>query len=189
MLEFAIFIVIMIVVSLIGKAKQQQAKSGGAPSPRVLKLMERIQAQQAAFAPPAPPHHVPPPQRKLPTPRADTDTKVRELMNAGNEVAAIRLLSEEQGMGILEAQQHARALVALPGRNPASAQYAPKPESAEDTPFVGSTAFAESIFDLDRDEDTWARAGGSIRHRGALADRQESTASGTEHEPGQLIAT
>ena len=46
MAEFAIFIVIMIVLSVIGKLKQKSTKSTGTPSPRVQKLIERIQAQQ-----------------------------------------------------------------------------------------------------------------------------------------------
>jgi hypothetical protein len=97
-------------------------------------------------------------------PRQDTDNKVRELMGGGNEVAAIRLLCDEQDMGILEAQEYARALVAPPGTAPAGtqapAQSKPSPRPAptedEDTRYVGSAAFAESIFDLDREENTWA---------------------------------
>jgi hypothetical protein len=195
MWEFVIFVVVMIVISLVGKAKQQSAKSDGRPNPRVQKLVERIQAQQGFnqpiqirgnFTPAQPPQiaHSPypapaqqpppsnwlpsyqpqghrPPQNNLPTPKADTDTRVRELMNGGNEVAAIRLLCDEQNMGILDAQEYARALVAPPGTNPASAQYKPAAEPSpapaeEDTRYVGSAAFAESIFDLDREEDTWA---------------------------------
>lgn len=97
-----------------------------------------------------------PPQHSLPAPMADTEARVRELMNAGNEVAAIRLLSDEQDMGILEAQEHARSLVKPPGTEPGSAQ-PPESEPVEDeTRYVGSAAFAESIFDLDREENTWA---------------------------------
>jgi hypothetical protein len=222
--EFAIFIVVMIIVSLVAKAKQQ-GKSDGRPNPRVQKLIDRMQAEaqrnggppldlgrkyaqynqpqynqpQVGFNQPTPPpaHHQPPaqyqppaqfqppptqfqppaqwlpsygppqgpppghrpPQHNLPTPRQDTDTRVRELMGAGNEVAAIRLLCDEQDMGILEAQKHARALVAPAG--PAPKQSEPtaattsEPEESE-TRYVGSAAFAESIFDLDREEDTWA---------------------------------
>ncbi len=247
MWEFVIFVVVMIVISLVGKAKQQSTKTDGTPNPRVQKLVERIQAQQGFNQPieikgrfakptgqggpaptptfpaqaenppsseqvsaalqqllqagrqprrpdewtppgqpsqtsypirqagPSPAQYQPPstwllsyqpqghrpPQNNLPTPKADTDTRVRGLMSAGNEVAAIRLLCDEQDMGIVEAQEHARALVAPPGTNPASAQYkpaaAPSPAPTEDdTRYVGSAAFAESIFDLDREEDTWA---------------------------------
>jgi hypothetical protein len=256
MVEFAIFVAVMIVISLIGKAKQQSTKKNSAPNPRLQKLVERIQTQQGfnqpverrgkftrptgqggpstpgqpatfpvhadnapssqqvsaalqqllqagrqprhpgEWSPPGQPaqtsfpvrqvgsppsqhqpttQHQPPstwlpsyqpqghrpPQSKLPTPRADTDTRVRELMSAGNEVAAIRLLCDEQDMGILDAQKYARALVAPPGTNPASAQYKPAaeptlPPADEDTRYVGSAAFAESVFDLDREEDTWA---------------------------------
>jgi hypothetical protein len=209
--EFAIFIVVMIIVSLVAKAKQQ-GKSGGRPNPRVQKLIDRMQAEaqrtggppldlgpqyaqynqpqsQVGFNQPTPPqaHHQPPvqfqpppmqyqppaqwlpsygppqghrpPQHNLPTPRQDTDTRVRELMGAGNEVAAIRLLCDEQDMGILEAQKHARALVAPAG--PAPKQSQPNAEATSEpadseTRYVGSAAFAESIFDLDSEQDTWA---------------------------------
>ena len=46
MAEFVIFVVVMIVLSVIGKPKQQSTKPSGTPSPRVQKLIERIQAQQ-----------------------------------------------------------------------------------------------------------------------------------------------
>ncbi|TDD26049.1 hypothetical protein E1218_13860 [Kribbella turkmenica] len=207
MVEFAIFVIVMIVVSVIGKARQQASKSGGRPNPRMQKLIERMQAQQGGnvptqfqgqftrptggqvpppqfqpqYQPPAqwlpsygPPQGHRPPQHHLPAARNDTDARVRELMEAGSEVAAIRLLCDEQDMGILEAQEHARALVGPPGTSPTparpaqSAQAGPaapeqdeqgQDEQGQDEPetrYVGSAAFAESIFDLDRDEDTWA---------------------------------
>lgn len=196
-MEFAIFIVIMIVVSLVAKAKQ--SSKPGEPNARVQKLIERIQSQQGfnqptrphgqfthptaqyqqppgQYQPPpaqwlpsyGPPQGHRPPQNKLPTPKKDTDTRVRELMNAGSEVAAIRLLCDEQDLGILEAQEYARSLVAPADQQPAS----PRPSSTTSEPvesqpvesepaesetrYVGSAAFAESIFDLDREEDTWA---------------------------------
>jgi hypothetical protein len=106
-----------------------------------------------------PPQGHRPPQHTLPTPRQDTDTRVRELMSAGNEVAAIRLLCDEQDMGILEAQEYARALVApanlAPKQSQPSAATTSEPAESE-TRYVGSAAFAESIFDLDGAEDTWA---------------------------------
>ncbi|GAB2649496.1 hypothetical protein [Kribbella swartbergensis] len=172
MLEFAIFVIVMIVLSVIGKAKQQASKSGRRPNPRVQQLIERInpppaQYQQGqlssqwlpSYGPPPQAHR--PPQHHLPTPRQDTDNRVRELMKTGNEVAAIRLLCDEQDMGILEAQQYARGLVApadqSPTRSQARAAQPASPEPAEDeTRYVGSAAFAESIFDLDREQDTWA---------------------------------
>ncbi|WP_337323972.1 hypothetical protein [Kribbella sp. CCNWLW197] len=193
--EFAIFIVIMIVASLVAKAKQQSAKPGE-PNARVQKLIERIQAQQGfnqptppqgqftqpatqfqpppQYQPPQPQYQPPaqwlpsygppqghrPPQHNLPTPRKDTDTRVLEMMNAGNEVAAIRLLCDEQDMGILEAQTYARGLVApaapAPDQSKPTAATTSEPEGESETRYVGSAAFAESIFDLDREEDTWA---------------------------------
>jgi hypothetical protein len=195
--EFAIFVVIMIVVSLVAKAKQQSAKPGQ-PNARVQKLIERLQAQQgfnqpaqprgqftrptstqfqppAQYPPPAqwlpsygPPQGHRPPQNNLPTPKQNTDTRVRELMNAGKEVAAIRLLCDEQDLGILEAQEYARSLVApaeQESRSPRPSSRTSEPSASEpeetgpeetETRYVGSAAFAESIFDLDREEDTWA---------------------------------
>lgn len=231
MAEFAIFIIIMIVLSVIGKLRQQSAKSAGSSNPRVQKLIERVQAQQgnqpteihgqfthaagqsdqsgtapgsqqvaaalqqhlqagrqwrhlgertspgqsnqtpvqsAPYQPqyqPAatwlpsnqpPPHR--PPQNNLPAAKQDLDTRVRELMRTGHEVGAIRLLCDERDLGILDAQEYARALVAPTGTKPASAQSAgadSEPDE-EESRYVGSAAFAESIFDLDREENVWA---------------------------------
>ena len=179
MTGFVIFVVVMIIVGLINKAKQQSAKPSGPPSPRVQKLLERIQAQQggnqpvqfkgqyiqSAPYPPAPiqqsqpqnrvqyppPAHRPP-QNNLPAPRQDLDTRVRQLMRNGNEVGAIRLLCDENEMGILQAQKYARGLVTPAGSSSRTDDAEPEEESR----YVGSAAFAESIFDLDRDEEVWA---------------------------------
>lgn len=196
-MEFAIFVVIMIIVSLVAKAKQQ-SKGSGTPNARVQAVINRIQAEvqknggpplelgpkYAKYAqgnqPPAQyqsaqyqPYQPGPYQqseyqaaRHQTPPRQDTDARVRELMMAGHEVGAVRLLSDEQNMGLLEAQEYARALVAPAAAKPTGTQSkpaqnkpapkAPEPEAEEDTRYVGSAAFAESIFDLDRDEETWA---------------------------------
>lgn len=131
-----------------------------------------VHAPPGQFQPPPPatwlPSHQPPPphiglgiashrppQNNLPAQKGDTDNRVRELMAAHNEVGAVRLLCDDQDMGIIEAQEYARGLVAPPG--------APAPRSTggtepveEETRYVGSAAFAESIFDTDADENTWA---------------------------------
>ncbi|GAA0600187.1 hypothetical protein GCM10009534_38230 [Kribbella sandramycini] len=99
------------------------------------------------------PYHPAAPLPKQPTPRRDTDQRVRDLMAANNEVGAIRLLSDEQDMGILEAQQYARNLVAPP--TAATPTATPIPED-EETRYTGSAAFADSLFNLDREENTWA---------------------------------
>ncbi|GAA1565142.1 hypothetical protein [Kribbella karoonensis] len=107
-------------------------------------------------APYQPPAHRPP-QNNLPSTKQDLDARVRELMNAGNEVGAVRLLGEERGLGLLEAQQYARSLV-TPQTSAASGT-AEKPDEPDedDGRYVGSAAFAESIFNLDdRDENVWA---------------------------------
>ncbi|HET6739615.1 MAG TPA: hypothetical protein VFH76_11800, partial [Kribbella sp.] len=169
MTGFVIFVVVMIVLGLINKAKQQSGGNGKANA-RMQAMMERIQAQQGGNQPiqfqgqytqaagqggPPPPqwgqapvqpgavtpyppagtYQAPaqfqpaqypmqynpgpyqppahrPPQNNLPAPRQDLDARVLELMSAGNEVGAVRLLSEERELGILEAQQYARSLVA-----------------------------------------------------------------------------
>ena len=188
-MEFAIFVVIMIIVSLVAKAKQQ-SKGSGTPNARVQAVINRIQAEvQKNGGPPLelgpkyaqyaqPPQYQPPAaypqiqfQQRQKAPRQDVDTRVRELMMAGHEVSAVRLLSDELDMGLLEAQEYARALVAPTAAKPTQNTLAPKttapettapettasePEADEDTRYVGSAAFAESIFDLDRDEETWA---------------------------------
>ncbi|WP_329000617.1 hypothetical protein OHA18_40050 [Kribbella sp. NBC_00709] len=252
MTGFIIFVVVMIVVSLINKAKQQSTRGkNGRPSPRVQALIEKIQAQQGGnqptqfqgqytqaagqggppqaplqsqqstfpaqtgsapgsqqvaaalqqimqngrqprhlgersspgqpsqlpggstqhpptgmYQPPAqfqpvqynpipyqPPGHRPP-QNQLPTSNQDLDAKVRELMNAGNEVGAIRLLGEQRELGILEAQRYARSLVAPTTAPRDTDDFEP---DEDDGRYVGSAAFAESIFNLDdREENVWA---------------------------------
>jgi hypothetical protein len=253
MTEFVIFVVVMIVVSLIGKARQGSKGGKGQPNARMQALIERIQAQQGGnqptqfqgqftqaarpggpppaptpgrptfpvqtgttqgsqqaaavlqqllqngrqprhagernspgqaaqqpgtgtpyppagmYQPPAqfqpaqypvqynpgpyqPPAHRPQ-QSNLPAPKQDLDSRVRGLMNAGNEVGAIRLLSDERELGILEAQRYARALVAPP----AAQRDADVLDEPDQERYVGSAAFAESIFNLnDRDENVWA---------------------------------
>ncbi|WP_406053344.1 hypothetical protein [Kribbella sp. NBC_00889] len=198
-MEFAIFVVIMIIVSLVAKAKQQ-SKGSGTPNARVQAVINRIQTEvqknggpplelgpkYAQYTQPAQPAQPPQYQsaqyqpyqpgpyqqsqyqaaRHETPPRQDTDARVRELMMAGHEVSAVRLLSDEQDMGLLEAQEYARALIAPTAAKPTGtaskpaqdkpAPETPEPEADEDTRYVGSAAFAESIFDLDRDEETWA---------------------------------
>jgi hypothetical protein len=228
MVEFIVFIGVLIVGALIKNASNRKADKSN-PSPRVQRLIERMQAQQSGaqptqlqgqytqpagqgqgntvpgsqgqgpgraqssaqlagvlqqllqagkqaagpgqYPPPPPnvwqpPARVPshrPPQNNLPTPKGEFEQRIRELMASGNEVTAVRLLCDEQDMGIIEAQNYARSLVAPPGR-PKAAQNsqegpesAPRPEPAEEeTRYVGSAAFAESVFDTDPDENVWA---------------------------------
>jgi hypothetical protein len=239
MTGFVIFVVVMIVVSLISKARQQSTRGNGQPNARMQALIERIQAQQSGGQPvqiqgqftqaagpggppPAPmpgrptfpvqagnpqgsqqaaaalqqllqqgrqprrpdelatpgqlsiqpqyplqynpvqynpgPYQPPahrPQQNNLPTPKQDLDARVRALMNAGNEVGAIRLLSDERELGILDAQKYARDLVAPPAARQQAAAVADEPD--DERRYVGSAAFAESIFNLDdRDENVWA---------------------------------
>jgi hypothetical protein len=212
MWEFAIFVVVFIVVSVIGRAKKQSQPANGRPNPRVQKLIERIQeqggnvpvqlqgqftraagpsgprqprpaktaaprqtpyaspAQQPPPVPPQPSLQYQPPvqynsgpyrpaghrpqQNNLPASNQDVDARVRRLMESGNEVGAVRLLSDERDLGILEAQRYARSLVA-PKAASGSAEL-PEPDDA-DQRYVGSAAIAESIFNLDDpDENVWA---------------------------------
>jgi hypothetical protein len=236
MTGFVIFVVVMIVVGLINKARQQATRGNGQPNARMQALIERIQAQQGGNQPvqfqgqftqaagpggppPAPnptfpvqsgdpqgsqqaaaalqqlmqsgrqaprpgewatpaqpqyplqynptpyqagPYQPPahrPQQSNLPTAKQDLDARVRELMSAGNEVGAIRLLSDERDLGILEAQKYARELVAPPTapRQDATAFDEPGGADEDEARYVGSAAFAESIFNLDdREENVWA---------------------------------
>jgi len=99
------------------------------------------------------PLHGRPPAHNIPAPNSPLEKRIRELMTTGKEVSAIRLLCDEQDLGIIEAQEYARGLVA-PARKAAAA--ADPDGSEEETRYVGSAAFAESVFDLDRDENVWA---------------------------------
>ena len=45
MLEFAIFIIVMIVVSVVGKVKKESSGAGKHPNARVQKLIEQVQGQ------------------------------------------------------------------------------------------------------------------------------------------------
>ncbi|ADB33384.1 hypothetical protein Kfla_4350 [Kribbella flavida DSM 17836] len=135
--------------------------------------------QPGQFQPPGPWFQQAPPQSyQLPavkpslSPR-DIDARVREMMRTGNEVGAVRLLCDEQDLGIIDAQKRARALVA-PAGGPGNGSggsadrvrsVGERPESAssgsgasdEETRYVGSAAFAQSLFDTDRDdEESWA---------------------------------
>jgi hypothetical protein len=122
-----------------------------------------------AYQPPPPPPHVGrglkqhrPPQNNLPAPKGDVDTRVRELMAAHNEVGAVRLLCDDRDMGIIEAQEYARSLVRPPGQRPsrrteeATTQGAGSAAIEEETRYVGSAAFAESVFSTSADENVWA---------------------------------
>ncbi|MET7280245.1 hypothetical protein ABZS29_18560 [Kribbella sp. NPDC005582] len=209
-MEFAIFVVIMVVVAIVSAATKQRG-TNGAPSPRVQKLIERIQAQQGGNQPiqfqgqftqpgpqqgqvsgsqqagaalqalmqagrqhahpgewanpgqPAQPQFAPPQQyqptyqptyqQRGPQPKPNLDARVREQMKAGNEVGAVRLLSDELDLGLLEAQAYARNLVAPAAAKPT--ETASKPVE-EETRYVGSAAFSESLFALDEEQNTWA---------------------------------
>jgi hypothetical protein len=223
--DFVIFVVVMVVAALVGAVTKKRGSSG-TPSPRVQKLIERIQAQQGGGQPiqfqgqftqpgpqpgqvsgsqqagaalqalmqagrqpahhgewanpgqPAQPQFAPPQQyqptyqppatwlptyqppqpsyqQRGPQPKPNLDARVREQMQAGNEVGAVRLLSDELDLGLLEAQEYARNLIA-PAAGPKPIAQAGKPVVEEETRYVGSAAFAESIFDLDPEENTWA---------------------------------
>ncbi|HZX03594.1 hypothetical protein [Kribbella sp.] len=109
-----------------------------------------LQYNPGPYQPPA--HR--PPQNHLPSSQQDLDARVRDLMKAGNEVGAVRLLSDERELGLLEAQKYARSLVTP--QSSAGSQKADEPDE-DDGRYVGSAAFSESIFNLDdREENVWA---------------------------------
>jgi hypothetical protein len=125
-----------------------------------------------AYQPPPPPPHVGrgrnhhrPPQKNLPASKGDVDTRVRELMAAHNEVGAVRLLCDEQDLGIIEAQEYARSLGSPPGtpratRRTEASGTTDRPAAdvgpVEESRYVGSAAIAESVFSTDPDENVWA---------------------------------
>ncbi|MEV8376304.1 hypothetical protein AB0P21_26415 [Kribbella sp. NPDC056861] len=98
------------------------------------------------------------PAHNFPAANSPLERRIRELMSTGHEVSAIRLLCDEQDLGIIEAQEYARGLVAPAGKAGASTDSAGSRSDATDDEnrYVGSAAFAESVFDLDRDENVWA---------------------------------
>lgn len=133
--------------------------------------------QPGQFQPPAPWYAPPAQQQRAVQPKVsqrDLDQRVRELMKSGNEVAAVRLLCDEQDLGIIDAQKRARSLVAPAGTSGdgatgedgrdreggGSAAVSGSGSGSEDGPrerYVGSAAFAESIFDTNQDDkESWA---------------------------------
>lgn len=84
---------------------------------------------------------------------ADLNAQVMELMAANREVAAIRLLCDEADLGIIEAQQYARELSGQSSEPPPVA--ATPAAQVEESTYVGSAAFATSIFETGEDEG-WA---------------------------------
>ncbi|WP_026163358.1 hypothetical protein [Kribbella catacumbae] len=104
------------------------------------------------------PQRIPGHHPTMPAQNSDIEKRVRELMRTGHEVAAIRLLCDEQDLGIIDAQEYARGLI-TPTAKPGSTTDPDSTHSApveEETRYVGSAAFAESPFDLDREENVWA---------------------------------
>jgi hypothetical protein len=113
--------------------------------------------------PPWTPAYQPPPARRSQQNKGDLDTRIRELMSTGNEVTAVRLICDEKDLGIIDAQKYARSLVAGPDKArsttaPAEARSdseATQPDDAESR-YVGSAAFAESVFTSRDDDNVWA---------------------------------
>ncbi|MGH3369457.1 MAG: hypothetical protein ACRDPR_05605 [Nocardioidaceae bacterium] len=111
------------------------------------------------WQPAMPPHQTTPqqlPRYRTPSPKVDVDTRVRELMAAGNEVAAVRLLCDEADLGIIEAQQYARSLMQAADHGPTQRRTGESgtSDSGEER-YVGSAAFATSVFET-ADDDAWA---------------------------------
>lgn len=132
------------------------APAGWVPPYQAQQLNPGYPQQQYQQRPPA--HR--PPQNNLPQPQGSLDDRVRELMAASNEVTAVRLLCDEAEMGIIQAQQYARSLVA-----PAKASAAPAANGSADSAgsdgsdieerWSGSAAFGTSTFERE-DENVWA---------------------------------
>ncbi|GAB3831335.1 hypothetical protein GCM10028799_60100 [Kribbella italica] len=144
------------------------APYAGAPT-QAMPYAQMGQFQPGQFQQPAPwyPPQAQPQRAVQPKPaQRDLDSRVRELMKAGNEVGAVRLLCDEQDLGIIDAQKRARSLAAPAGGNVGrngggspEREAPPAKETAQDreTRYVGSAAFADSLFDTNRDEnEAWA---------------------------------
>lgn len=106
------------------------------------------------------PHHRPP-QHQLPAQQDVLDDRVRELMANNQEVIAVLMLGEEAGMAIIEAQEYARQLVpsaattaSQPTSSPRAQDAAVTSEPAEEYEYLGSTAIASSLFEVE-DDDVW----------------------------------
>jgi hypothetical protein len=141
-------------------------QTGYAPPGQFQPPQYQGQFPQPQFQPPQPPPWVPayqqPPQTGRPQQsKGDLDARIRQLMATGNEVGAVRLLSDERDLGIIDAQKYARSLVAGPEKA-RSTGGASDPDSiepgkdAEEFRYVGSAAFAESVFNTGADDDVWA---------------------------------
>ncbi|MEV6283607.1 hypothetical protein [Kribbella sp. NPDC051770] len=255
-MEFLIPLIVVIVVTVVSRLNaQNRGKTPGTPSPRVQRLIERMQAQQGVqpqmlgqYTQPAggqampyaqPGQFQPPqqyqqgqyqpgpfqqpvqfqqPQQSSPWPaphtspqrgvqarpsQRDLDSQVRELMKSGNEVAAVRLLSDELDLGIIDAQKRARALASngnggnAPGRqaSPASRSSAASPSTdsapEQETRYVGSSAFAESLFDTNRDDqETWASGWTDVPEPDDRSDMDELWQTVRDHgrSPGREIS-
>jgi hypothetical protein len=112
---------------------------------------------QPGWIQPPPPPAYQQPTRRPQQGKAELDARIRELMATGNEVTAVRLLSDERDLGIIEAQKYARSLVAGPDKARSTAARAAEAEkNEEEFRYVGSAAFAESVFDTREDENVWA---------------------------------
>lgn len=127
-----------------GYVPPQQA-AGWMPAPVAPQLPPQFRQQP-------PPHHRPQ-QNPLPASQDDLDERVRRLMAKNNEVGAVRLLCDEAELGIIEAQQYARSLVA-PADTPATSA-APIVSAAAEERWSGSAAFGTSTFEREH-EDVWA---------------------------------
>jgi hypothetical protein len=129
-------------------APQYQAAPQYPPAPQVPQYAPQANRTQ----------HGRQPAHNFPAANSPLEHRIRELMTTGHEVSAIRLLCDEQDLGIIEAQKYARDLVAPAGKA-RSTRDPDNPRSDatdEENRYVGSAAFAESVFDLDRDENVWA---------------------------------
>jgi hypothetical protein len=163
---------LLIIISILGLVKQMREKAGahGRSTQSTRLPQQRLNGRPSGPDPhyqsqPQPPYR-PAPQPSLPAVRIDVDARVRDLMAAHNEVGAIRLLCDERDLGILEAQEYARSLTLRPGAAPTGPGSAgsgtpdrPRAEAQpieDETRYVGSAAFATSVFDTDPDANAWA---------------------------------
>jgi hypothetical protein len=167
--------------------------------------------QPGQFQPPTPWYAPPAQGQRAVQPKVsqrDLDQRVRELMKSGNEVAAVRLLCDEQDLGIIDAQKRARSLVAPAGttddggvgdgpageagrrdREGGGSAAVSGSSGSQDGPrerYVGSAAFAESIFDTNQDDkESWASGWVDLPEPGDRSDMDELWKTVRDHgRPG-----
>jgi ribosomal protein L7/L12 len=97
---------------LLGENKKIQAIKelrDGQPGMGLKEAKDLVEAIEGGYEPPVTAAE-PPPEPQVPAAPSDLAARVRELRGSGQETLAIRLVCDETGMGILDAQKFVRSL-------------------------------------------------------------------------------